>query len=169
MRQKCALVAKKASCLSGCCIKRRVASRLRQAILPLLTPGESCLECCGQSWGPMNGRDIDKLEQIQRRAPRWLEGWSTWSLRTGWDSWSIQPWEKKDWSNLIAVLSCLTGAYREARYFVEVHVDRTRGSQHKWQHRQFQLNEKKNSVLGGWSKTGTGCPERLWSLHLWRC
>lgn len=58
-----------------------------------------------------------------------------------------------------------------SRLFSEVPCDRTRGNQHKLKEIEFNLNTKKKNAFLLWemgSNTGTGCPETLWSLGLWR-
>lgn len=54
---------------------------------------------------------------------------------------------------------------REQAYAV-VPSDRTRYNGHK--HRRFLMNIMKILLLCGWPSTGTGCLERLRSLHSWR-
>ncbi|KAK4806260.1 hypothetical protein QYF61_013404 [Mycteria americana] len=56
------LTMSQANHLQGCCVRRSVANRLREVSLPLLTPGETYLECHVQCWAPQDKRDIDKLE-----------------------------------------------------------------------------------------------------------
>jgi len=65
-------------------IKSRMASRSREVILPLYSAlVRPHLESCIQLWSSQQRKDRDLLEQVQRRAAKWSEGWSTSPMRTG--------------------------------------------------------------------------------------
>ena len=95
MSHQCALMAQKANCVLGC-IKRSVASRAREGILPissvLVRPH---LASCIQLWSPQHRKDTDLLEWVQRRPQRWSECCSTSPMRKGWESWGCSAWRRE--------------------------------------------------------------------------
>ena len=74
MSQQCALTAQKAYCILSC-IKRSVASRLREVILPLYSILVGAhLHNTVQMWSPPYRRDMNLLEHVQRRAIKMIQG-----------------------------------------------------------------------------------------------
>jgi len=70
MSRQCVLAAQKANCILGC-IKRSVANRSREVILPLCSNlVRPHLESFVQLWSPQHEKDMELLERVQRRATK---------------------------------------------------------------------------------------------------
>ncbi|KAK4828514.1 hypothetical protein QYF61_026936 [Mycteria americana] len=137
MSQQCALAAK------------------RGDLSPLLSPGETHLDCCVQFWAPQYKRDMDILEQVQRRSTKMIKGLGLEREGSG--------------EGLIHVYKHLMGGSKEdgARFLSFMPSDRTRGDGHKLNHRKFCLIISKKkftlNVIELWNRFAQRCcgPWRL--------
>jgi len=74
MSHQCVLAAHKVNRVLGY-IKKRVASRSREVILPLYSAlVRPHLDFCVQLWSPQHKKDIEMLQWIQRRATNMTRG-----------------------------------------------------------------------------------------------
>lgn len=106
--------------------------------------------------------------QSSRRLQRWWGACSISLMRKICGIQDCSAWRRLG-GDLINARKYLKGMSQvnEARLFSVVPSDRIRSKWHKLKHGKFHTNMRKTSLLWG-DSTGTGCPEKWWSLLLWR-
>ncbi|KAK4832645.1 hypothetical protein QYF61_024673 [Mycteria americana] len=127
------------------CIKRSVASRSREVILPLHSAlVRPHLEYCVQPRGPQYKKDMDLLEWVQRRGTEMIRGLEHLSSEESLREFSVE--KRRLWGGLTVAFQYLQGAYKEdgERHFTKACTDRTRANGFKLKGCRFRLDIRKN-------------------------
>ena len=125
----CTLAAPKANSILRC-IKRGIANRKREGVVPLYSALVSFhLEYCVQAWGAPLKKDAELLEWVQEEDTKIIRGLEHLSYKERLRDLGLFSLEKgKLWQDLVVAFQYFKGGYRQEvdQHFTQSDSDRTR-------------------------------------------
>jgi len=145
-----------------------MASRSSEVILLLCSALVRLhLESCFQLWSPQDRKDMDLLEQVQRRATKMIRGLIHLSYEDRLRELGLFSLERgRVQGDLLAAFQYSKGAYKKEwdRLFIRTLCDRTRSNGFKPKEDRFRLHTRKiffsnehGETLEGISPIGSRC------------
>ena len=129
-------------------LQEAIESRAREVIMPLYSASVGPhWEYGVQFWAPQFKKDVDKLERVQRRATRMVEGLESVPYKDRLRELGLCSLEKRRArGDMVAVFSYIKGRHVEegANLFTSALKSRTRSNGFKRQERRFHLNSREH-------------------------